>query len=791
MAKEKKTELTDKTEIAEKKEISEKTEVAETKQKKSSKVKKEPKTISVKKLPKIYRKRYLEKAYKKKILKKVYVASDKKLIESLFETEKDKKEREIYFVPQDKNISTKDFKRLKLVAKQIKKQKGGIKFLPLVACLVFVSVLVIAISLFKNPLLEKALVSSLQGVFKAKTDIEKVDFKIFGASLEISGIQQANKDEPMKNIFEIEKIKVDYNLTELLKGKFYAQDLTVSGVALGTERSESGELPFVPKTAEELEAEKEMEAKKAQLKESAKTRLKEMFSAYNPENFIGNIEEELQTSEVSKKVTEDVQQKIEKWQNTPDQLQKSLDDFSKNTNKLMNTDWSKISNLQDLKSALETAKKAITESSNITKTFETTTKDLLKDVNLVSDYGTLISDTVKSDINLVDAKIDNIKYLFSVEGFSQIMNDGVQGMLYDIFGKYYTYFEKAKSLASSATQKKDELAETVKEVVPNEVTEVASKLEKANTKEIKTKKERMQGRDVYYKKDTVPRFLIENVNASGYETGTENLLFDAKITELSFDQDVREKPTNLSAFFKISEHLNNASLTFDSRTLSLAPLLSGDYFGTGFSIDSDAEIFNLKGLSNIDADISMKKGGVLEIGGILDMEVSEIIAMDLENEKVNELYQKALSRIENLSLGFDIQVGLNGEFSVNIANPEKLVTQLAEPVASVFEEEITQITKDAKEKAKSYISENSDVATEKLEEFTKIKDLIQGKKSVMDELNLKLEDKKSELSKRIEELTKQTATDALKGLGLPTNQNDKSSTKSASDSLKDLKKLFN
>ena len=38
-----------------------------------------------------------------------------------------------YFVPQDKNIPTKDFKRLKLVAKQIKKQKGGIKFLPLIA----------------------------------------------------------------------------------------------------------------------------------------------------------------------------------------------------------------------------------------------------------------------------------------------------------------------------------------------------------------------------------------------------------------------------------------------------------------------------------------------------------------------------------------------------------------------------------------------------------------------------------------------------------------------------------
>ena len=148
--------------------------------------KNEPKTISAKKLPKIYRKKYLEKAYKRKLLKKIYVDSDKKLVESLFETEKDKKERDIYFVPQDKNIPTKDFKRLKLVAKQIKQQKGGIKIVPLIACLVFIVALVIGIALFKNPLLEKVLVSSLQGIFKAKTDIEKVDFKILGASLEIS-----------------------------------------------------------------------------------------------------------------------------------------------------------------------------------------------------------------------------------------------------------------------------------------------------------------------------------------------------------------------------------------------------------------------------------------------------------------------------------------------------------------------------------------------------------------------------------------------------------------------------
>ena len=76
-------------------------------------------------------------------------------------------------------------------------------------------------------------------------------------------------------------------------------------------------------------------------------------------------------------------------------------------------------------------------------------------------------------------------------------------------------------------------------------------------------------------------------------------------------------------------------------------------------------------------------------------------------------------------------------------------------------------------------------------EFNKIKDLVKDKESALDSLNKKLEEKKVELTKRIEELTKQATTDALKDLGLPATSNDKSSTKSSSDALKDLKKLFN
>ena len=86
-------------------------------------------------------------------------------------------------------------------------------------------------------------------------------------------------------------------------------------------------------------------------------------------------------------------------------------------------------------------------------------------------------------------------------------------------------------------------------------------------------------------------------------------------------------------------------------------------------------------------------------------------------------------------------------------------------------------------------TKNSDSVTQKLEEFNKIKDLVQGKKSALDSLNEKLEEKKKELSDRIEELTQKATSDALKSLGVPSSNDN--SKKNSTESLKNLKNLFN
>ncbi|WP_288906298.1 hypothetical protein, partial [uncultured Treponema sp.] len=161
------------------------------KSKKPAKSKKPEKTVSAKKLPGIFKKTYKEKAYSKNLLKKFYIEADKKFVEKLYSPSQDKKGRNIMVCNKSAEITKSDLKRYKLIAKQIKMQKGGIKLVPLIAVAVLVAVLSAGVSLFKNIIIEKAITSAMQGIFGAKTDIAKVDFQFFNASLEINGLEQA------------------------------------------------------------------------------------------------------------------------------------------------------------------------------------------------------------------------------------------------------------------------------------------------------------------------------------------------------------------------------------------------------------------------------------------------------------------------------------------------------------------------------------------------------------------------------------------------------------------------
>lgn len=718
------------------------------KSKKPAKSKKPEKTVSAKKLPGIFKKTYKEKAYSKNLLKKFYIEADKKFVEKLYSPSQDKKGRNIMVCNKSAEITKADLKRYKLIAKQIKMQKGGIKLVPLIAVAVLVAVLSAGVSLFKNIIIEKAITSAMQGIFGAKTDIAKVDFQFFNASLEINGLEQANKDSPMKNLFQIDSIKTSFNLTDLLRGKFHAENLSVEGVAIDTERKKSGELPIKPaKTKEEKQTESALSAKKQELSEEASAKLKEMFDSYNPEKMLENLQNELKSPTVASQISTDVQQKVEKWSSLPAELQEKVNAFSKNVNDIANTDFSKINDVAKLKSTLEKINSTAKSGEELKKLIEKSNSDLFSDSKAIADYSNKIQTAIKSDYALVDSKISEMKSVLSPAGLNEIMTNAVQSVLYQMCGKYYPYVSKGLNAALSA-QKSSSEKET----------------EKSAEKTEKTVMTRHPGRTVFFKQDTVPTLFIENVTASGYEYKTDNLLFKGNAKNIANNQNMTGKPTDISADFKIAGNPNNASVKIDARTNTNSPLVTASYTGSGIPVNADAQVFAFTSKSTIKAKMTADTNGKVSLNGVLDMNISEMTGMQFDVEKISELYNTALSNISRLTVDFSIGINEDKTMTISLNNLDSLASQLTTPVVKTLTAELNSIAADARSSAAKLLSEKTGVATEKIEQFTNIKNSVNSSKESVNNLQKKLEQKKKQINDQITNSTKAAAGDAAGNL---------------------------
>lgn len=774
----KKTELS-KTKVSQTKQVSDAKESSEKTPAKVSKKQKKVKLVSAKKLPPLFKKSYTTEKYEKKIGKHIYIKTDREFIDKIFVPAKDKKSRDIVKVDLTKNLPKNDVKRYKVLAKQIKSQKGGIKIVPLLAVVILIAAIGICFTLFKNVIIKKGIVSAMQGIFQAKTDIEKVDFQFFGSSLDIRGLQQANKDEPMKNLFQMDDILIDFNLTDLCRGKFHAENLIVAGVALGTDRKTSGELPAKVKKEKKTSEESKISKKAEDLKNAAMNSLLAMFADYNPEKMLSDLQDELKSPTLAAEISTNVQEKVAKWQEVPSQIQTQVTEFSTSVNDVIKTDWSKVSDPTRLKNALESLNSAYTKGTSLKTSIEKTTKEIESDSKEVAGYANQVESAVKSDLNLVETKIADVKNLFSPEGLKEIMNEAVQSMLYSVLGKYYPY-------VNTAMDKVTEIKAST--AAKSEKSEKSEKKAKKNKTE--TKRERLSGRDIYFKKDTVPKLLINNVVASGYEYGKEtveeNLLFKGVATDISSNPDMYGKPAKAEADFKIGANKNNAKIVVDARTNTTAPLVYADYTGNGYPINADAQVFSFESSSNIKANMSADSDGSFKIGGNVDLSMNGIKGFEFEPVRLSNLYNNALGGIKNLTLGFTIDCDKSNGVSVSIDNLDRLASQLVNPITKAVSGELNSIASEAQTKVTAMLSEKTGIATDKIAQFTNIEGLIGNQKNSLDSLQNQLDSKKKELENQIKNATKGAATDALKNI-IPGSNSSSGSGDTKNDAASALK----
>ncbi len=748
---------TENKEIAKKKPV--KKEVAKKeKPAKAPKKQKEPKelkTYTVAKLPKLFKKTYTQKQLDKKILGKLFIPEDKKYIASLFvESGKNKKDVALFAVPKDSLFEKKELNRLSTIAAEIKENKGRIKFLPLIATIAFIAAVVVGLSLTKNLIARKVITSTCESIFEAKCDIDYLNISFFKSTFQMKGWQVANKKQPMKNLFSVESITFDFDMLQLLKARFVANELSILGVDTNTDRKYSGDI--TAKRLAKIQKKKEKQAKKKakqneksafmvsldSKKDAAMSTIKDsvsdLFDQYNPEKILKDCQEQLQTPAVSKQVQEQAKTLAEKYKNKPDEIKQKLETVKKSSDAITNLDINSLqNNPTKIKEALDTISSLKSNLDSLKKDADTALKDIQSDVNGVSGLTTQIQNAVANDKGIVDTQIKKFTSI-NLDTGKNFITGTFDSVIYQLLGKYYPYYTMAVDKLMQA---------------------------KNNGKNKEKKKKsytiaRDAGRNVLYKNDSAPKFWIKKAAGSG-----PAFAFDA--TDLTNNMDLTGKPSvaNISASFLNIDH--NAKVTVDTRKDSTAPLVLANYNCDKLSLAYPSSKFgDVPGLPGIDSSktkldfiLKVYENDGFDLSGTGYFTELVLSAPSFEPEFVSTIYMNTLAKINSMKLG--LEAGYTNSSGVNL----KLITDVDKQFMTAFTAEMMNQLGAIKDKIQAQllekINEYTNGALGEINNFNSISEKLTGYKKNIDDIYAKVDAKKKELEDATTGKAKKAADDAV------------------------------
>ena len=726
------------------------------KAKKEPKAPKELKTYPAKKLPKLFLKKYTQKQFDKQILGKLFIPEDQNYVKSIFKPAgQNKKGVELIAVPADLTFEKKEFNRLVTMASEIKQNKGRIKLMPLIATVAFVAAIVIALTLTKNIIARKVITSTCESIFEAKCDIDYINISFIKSTFNMKGWQVANKKQPMKNLFQVDSVTFDFDMNQLLKARFVANELSVLGVDTNTDRKYSGDISA--KRLAKIQKKKEKQAKKKAKeneksafmvsleakKDAAMGTLKDsisgVFDQYNPENILKECQDQMQTPKVSKEIQEEAKALTAKYKAKPDEIKAKLDTVKTASDAVMNLDVNALqSNPTKIKEALETVNSLKTNLDSLKKDADTVLKEVQSDINGVGGLTTKLQGAINNDKGIVEAQISKFTSL-NLDSGKRFISGTFDSILYQLLGKYYPYYTKAVDMLMDAK----------------------------NNKKDKPKKEkktytvaRADGRTVYYKSDAAPKFWIKKAAGSG-----PAFAFDA--SDLTNNMDLTGKPAvaNVTASFLNIDH--KAKITVDTREASTAPLVLANYNCDKLALAYPAEkIGNIPGVPGIDSsktqlDFILKifENDGFSLSGTGFFTELALSAPGFEPAFVSTIYANTLEKIRSMKLG--VEAGFTQSSGIDL----KLITDVDKQFMNAFTAEMTNQLGAIKEKVEqemfAKINEFSNGALGEINSFNDISDKLNGYKKNIDELYAKVDAKKKELEDATVGKAKSAANDAV------------------------------
>ena len=625
----------------------------------AKKTKRRKRVFPVKKLPLVMRKTYTEKALYRHVLKKIYIPEDQKIVSSLFVKGANPLKPERYAIPTDLMFTKKEFKRIAFIGKEVKKaSKARVRMIPLLALLVLIFGSAAAVIAFKNVIVKKGIISICEGIFQAKTDIDSVEVKILDASITVNRLQVGNKNRVMKNLFEVGKIQLDFNLVQALRKKFVAENLEASGIKWNTDRTYSCELP--KKDPEEESAfMKEIKARANNAIAELQNQAYDILGGSDLESIIANAKAHINSPKVVKDSIDYSQALIEKWKAKPEEIESQINEFAETVKNIQTIsvksfDFRNPDDVQAMKDAYDKISAAIEQSKALKRTAELLVNEVKTDADGVRSMAENVTSTVKADYDYVVGRLTTLKG--TIDNLDQLFNDALDTVAYNMLGEYYPYVQDGLALVQEMKEKSD-----------------------SKPKKEKKENKRMEGTTFWYSPE-YPSFLIENIRAQG--TG-----FDVRITEVTNNQNVRYKPTTGNIWLGINNIQHSGTVTVDTRSGSSNPLVALNYTGSGFEANMDGtRIATQSGVPSINGKMQVKARGTFDpsgftAGGTLILDPVTLTTDGFKNELVTKYYRVGLASVDNLNISYDVgwskanglKMSLTGNFAQQFIDSLKAI----------------------------------------------------------------------------------------------------------------------
>lgn len=746
--------------------------VQEDEKKVPARKKKEPKTFPKKKLPRMLRKKYSQKKFNRKVLKKLYIPRDKDFMASMFvELEGDKKHR--LWIPDDRVFTKQELVRLKSLSKEIRKQKGRVKIIPLAAAVGVVVVMVSAVLIFKDPLIKRGLQSVMQSAFGAKVDIEYLHLGILDSNFTIRGLAVANRNNTMKNLFEIGGLTVDFDLLQLLRKRFVSDEMSVTDVRVNTDRETDGALPQDYAQTARLERLKTQVADFTMEKAGVvKNSVSEIFAQYDPETLVKNFYDQLTIPELTKDIEAQMNVLIPAWKEAPDQLTASVNKVMADGQAAANFDWGSVqSDPTKIREGIASIRSAVESTTALYNETEQTMNMLRRDANTVQSLADQAQRAVTADFNLVSGEINKIASFSIKEDGMNILTTSFEKILADLFGQYYPMVQElmvyVQDLSAKSAAKGQETVEVVEE---------------------KPAIQRYEGRTIEYSVDNIPSFLIKRMHGSGAD-GSFSLSLD--VNDISSDMDKWGKPASISGVVGHGAMTDSFSGTLDLRKSRAGDLVDLRYKGNGYSLDMTMPeeeavpgVPTGKGIGHFDARITANETGSFSVGGGVTLDPVNFTTAAFEPEFAYDLYSRALAMFTSVQAA--VTIGYSDSSGLFLDVDSDIDRRFVEVLTQLFNEELAKIKEEATAKVQVVLDENMAKVKEQFGDFDDIKarmdeqqkkveaykaELERKQREGEEKLNAALNAAKDAATKKAEEAVKgvadsakESATNALKGL---------------------------